>query len=132
MIKISASIAKELYKTEIRSSSENALISDEPIDAGGKNLGFSPKELLISALASCTGATLRMYADRKQWKLEEIQTEIELEWDGELKQTTINRKIKLTGDLNEEQKTRLLQIADNCPVHKILSNPINIITTALE
>src|SRR5882762_3218356 len=111
MINISASIAKELYKTEIKSPSNNILIADEPISAGGKNLGFSPKELLISALAACTGATLRMYADRKEWALDEVKMEIDLEWDNENKKTFINRKLAFIGNLDEEQKARLFVIA---------------------
>ena len=60
MAKINASIAKELYKVEIHSPSGNILFADEPIESGGGNKGFSPKELLASSLASCTAATLRM------------------------------------------------------------------------
>ena len=65
MTNVSSTIGKELYKIEIKSPSGNMVIADEPIDKGGKNLGFSPKELLVSALAARTSATVRMYADRK-------------------------------------------------------------------
>ncbi|MDO8994020.1 MAG: OsmC family protein, partial [Daejeonella sp.] len=78
MTKIKAGIAKELYRIEIKSPSGNTLIADEPLDSGGKDLGFSPKELLASALAACTAATLRMYADHKKWDLQEVKLEIEL------------------------------------------------------
>jgi putative redox protein len=64
MIKITARIGTELYKTEIESAN-NKIISDEPESAGGKDLGFAPKELLASSLAACTCITLRMYANRK-------------------------------------------------------------------
>lgn len=128
MAKISASIGKELYRVDIVSGSGNQLIADEPIAAGGKNLGFSPKELLASSLAACTSATLRMYADHKQWDLIEVKVYIELNRDEAENITTINRNIELTGDLSEEQKVRLLAVANNCPLHKILSNPIKINT----
>lgn len=131
MTKIKAGIAKELYKTEIKSPSGNTLISDEPLETGGKDLGFSPKELLASALATCTAATLRMYADHKKWDLQEVKLEIELEQNDTRTKTSINRKLEFIGNLTEEQRTRLLAIANACPVHKILTNPIEISTSEL-
>jgi putative redox protein len=131
MTKVSASIGKELYKVEIVSRSGNKLIADEPIAIGGKNLGFSPKELLASSLAACTSATLRMYADHKEWNLTEVKVDIELHRDDAENITTINRNIELIGNLNEEQKLRLLAVANNCPLHKILSNPIKINTVII-
>ncbi len=67
MMQIKAAIGLEPYKIEIKSSTGNVLIADEPVENGGKDKGFSPKELLASALAACTCATLRMYAGRKNW-----------------------------------------------------------------
>lgn len=126
MAKITSSIKKELYKVNIESPTGNVLVADEPIAMGGNDLGFSPKELLASALAACTSATLRMYADRKGWDLEEVKLEITLERDDKENKTTINRKLELIGNLDDSQKTRLLAVANACPMHKILSNPIDI------
>jgi putative redox protein len=126
MAKVSSSIKKELYKIEITSPSGNVVIADEPIGIGGKDLGFSPKELLASALAACTSATVRMYADRKEWDLQEVKLEIELERNEKENKTVINTKLHFLGNLDETQKARLLKIANSCPVHKILSNPIEI------
>lgn len=78
MSKISSSIKTERYKVEIKSPSGNSVIADEPISKGGRDLGFSPKELLISALAACTSVTVKMYAERKEWDLQEVKLEIEL------------------------------------------------------
>lgn len=128
MAKITARIQKELYKTEIHSSSGNVLIADEPETVGGKNLGFSPTELLASSLAACTSATLRMYADRKGWDLEEVHLEVNLEVNREEKLTKIHRKIELIGNLDQSQRDRMLAIANSCPVHKILSGTIAIQT----
>jgi putative redox protein len=128
MAKISSSIKKENYKIEIQSPSGNVVIADEPIEVGGKNLGFSPNELLASALAACTSATVRMYADRKEWDLEEVKINIELEFIREENKTVINRKLEFIGNLDDAQRSRLLAIANACPVHKILSKPIEINT----
>lgn len=131
MIKVNASIGQVPYQVEIKSPSGNTLIADEPFDNGGKNSGFNPKELLASALASCTNVTVKMYANRKAWDLQEIKTEVQLERDEAKNKTIINRKIEFIGNLTEEQRTRLLQVANACPVHKILSNPIEINTSLI-
>lgn len=129
MDKITARIKKELYRVDISSPSGNVIIADEPEDLGGKDAGFSPTELLASALAACTGATLRMYADRKGWNLDAVDMEIDIAWNAEEKKTVINRRLVFKGHLDDEQKNRLTAIANACPVHKILSNPIDIHTT---
>lgn len=131
MASVSAGIQKELYKVEIESPSGNVVIADEPLESGGKDLGFSPKELLAASLAACTSVTLRMYADRKGWDLREVKLEIDLDWDETANKTIIRRSIQLLGNLDDKQRERLLNVANACPVHKILSNPIEI-TTELE
>jgi putative redox protein len=129
MAKVVSSIKNEPYKIEIQSPTGNVLIADEPIDKGGQDLGFSPKELLAAALAACTSATVRMYADRKQWQLNEVRIDIDLERDEAANKTVINRKVQFIGNLDDEQRKRLLAVANACPVHKILSNPIEINTS---
>jgi putative redox protein len=128
MVKITSSIKSEHYKIEIKSPTGNLVIADEPIAQGGKDLGFSPKELLASALAACTSATVRMFADRKGWELQEIKLEIELQRDDKENKTVISRNLLLLGNLDETQRATLLNVANSCPVHKILSNPIEIKT----
>jgi putative redox protein len=129
MAKVHSSIKKIPYRIEIKSPTGNVVIADEPLDKGGKDSGFSPKELLASALAACTSATVRIYADNKGWPLEEVQIELDLERDDSSNKTIIERKIHFIGDLNAEQRKILLAVAKACPVHKILSNPIKINTT---
>lgn len=128
MATINSSIKSTLYQVKITSSTGNEIIADEPQSIGGQDAGLSPEELLISALAACTSATLRMYADRKGWAVKEIKTELSLERSKEGSQTTIHRKIEIIGNIDAEQKERMLIIANKCPVHKILSNPIDIQT----
>lgn len=126
---VSSIIKTEPYKIEIKSPTGNVVIADEPVDKGGKDLGFSPKELLVSALAACTSATVRMYADRKQWPLDEVKIEVDIERDEAANKTVINRTIQFIGNLDDEQRKRLLAVANACPVHKILTNPIEINTS---
>lgn len=128
MVKLTASIGKEHYATEIKSPTGNIVIADEPKAIGGKDLGFAPQELLIAALAACTSATLRMYADRKGWDLEKVLVDISLERDESDSKTIINRQLQFEGTLDEKQRERLVAIANRCPVHKILSQPIEIHT----
>ncbi|GAA4794436.1 OsmC family protein [Olivibacter ginsenosidimutans] len=125
VLSVTVSIGKEKYKTEI-SNGRKVLIADEPESLGGADLGLGPKELLLSSLGSCTAMTLRMYADRKEWDLQEVNITLKMDVVPSTHQQTtyIKSHISLVGELNDEQRQRLLQIASLCPVHKILSNPI--------
>ena len=127
MDKVTAHISTDRYKTEIKSTN-HIIISDEPESVGGMDLGFSPNELLASSLAACTSITLRMYANRKGWDLNDIKVQISLDNHPTEQKTLITRSIQLIGSLDEEQKARLLNIAEKCPLHKILTNPIEITT----
>jgi putative redox protein len=125
---VHAHIGQNKYAVQIKAG-KNTLIADEPPEDGGTDTGLSPSELLAAALSACTSITLRMYADRKEWPLEAIDVEINIERDETGKKTTIVRKINLTGPLDEAQKNRLLQIADKCPIHSVLTHPIDIQTS---
>ena len=114
---VSASIKKNHYETLIISGHKKMIV-DEPLDKGGKDLGMSPMELLASALASCVAITLRMYADQKNWPLDEVFIEVSID----AKAHAIEKDLTLVGDLNAEQIQRLKEIADKCPVNKMLSN----------
>ena len=101
-------------------------IADEPESAGGGNRGPDPVTILMSSLGACTSITLKMYAQRKGWALADVRVAISLETGDE--GSTIDRRIVLEGDLTDEQRERLLQIANACPVHKILTNNVSIRT----
>jgi putative redox protein len=120
---VSASIRKDHFETLI-TSGHKKMIVDEPLDKGGRDLGMSPTELLASALASCVAITLRMYADQKGWHLDEIYVAVSID----AKAHAIEKDITLVGDLNADQIARLKEIADKCPVNKMLSN-VNTINT---
>lgn len=109
-------------------------LADEPTSVGGKNTGPDPYEHLLAALGTCTSMTVRMYADRKQWPLTNIAIDLYHErsyskdsqhCDEAPQQIDyLNRTISLEGELTAEQITRLLEIADKCPVHKTLHSQL--------
>lgn len=124
---------REHYYTEVVASGHRLTV-DEPESVGGTDRGGTPYDLLLGALGSCTSITLRMYADRKSWPLEEIVVRLshakihashcETCETAEGKVDRIEREIELIGDLSGEQRARLLEIADRCPVHRTLHSEI--------
>jgi len=110
----------ERYKTEIQTGTDHQIITDEPIADGGRDTGGTPMELLAASLASCSTITMKMYADRKGWNLEEAKVTVELERNPETKITTFEKNISIKGNLDEEQRERIFKIAEKCPVHRII------------
>lgn len=122
---VTATIGRDHYRTELIASGKT-IIADEPEELGGGDTGPAPGEFLMIALASCTAITLRMYADRKKWDVSKIKVEVaSVKVDNK---TIFLREVSLEGNIEEEQRQRLLQIANSCPVHKALTNPIEIET----
>ena len=123
---VSAVIGEKPYKTELFASGHQ-LIADEPVEIGGGDEGPPPGQFLELSLASCTAITLRMYAIRKSLSLKNIRVEVQSERTSD--NTIFRMEIYLEGEITDEQRTRLLQIAKACPVHKTLTKPIAIETT---
>jgi putative redox protein len=92
---------------------------------------MEPFELLLASLGSCTAITVRMYADRKQWPLDSILISLSLTQDKDRKMTRIHKRIELKGSLSAEQRARLMEIADRCPVHRLLLNPLEMTSELL-
>ncbi|GAB2798489.1 putative redox protein [Hymenobacter luteus] len=108
------------YRTAISLERGRTLLADEPADRGGQDLGPSPGELLAASLSACTCITLRMYADRNQWPLRDIEAVVTFERDERQVITRLDVVLRLQGELSDEQLQRLLRVAHQCPIHKTL------------
>ena len=123
--------------TEIKASG-HYLIADEPEDVGGTNLAGTPYDLLVAALGACTAMTIRMYAKHKDIDLDEVKVNLSMgrkyAEDADNPDATgrkiefIDREIELTGNLTQQQRERIIQIADRCPVHKTLTHGLTVNT----
>jgi putative redox protein len=123
ILSATATIGNDTYKTEL-TARQHALIGDEPEDVGGTDLGPRPGDFLRMSLASCTAITLRMYANRKNMNVQQIQVTVS---NGPTTDKTVYQTdIQITGNITDEERERLIQIAKKCPVHKILTNPIQV------
>ena len=105
------------------------LRADEEVEKGGDDSGAAPHELLLAALGSCTAMTLKVYAERKGWPLKDVHVKL----NGATGESglAITRELTIEGELTAEQRQRLIEIADKCPVHRSLMGEISIATTAV-
>ena len=122
---ISAKIGKQKYKTELQAKN-HIITADEPTDVGGQDLGFTPTELLESSLGACTAMTLRMYADRKNWDLHEANVKVGFKRNMTSQQVTFVKEIELIGNLDTEQRDKLLEMAARCPIEKMITGEIKV------
>ncbi|BCZ14161.1 MULTISPECIES: OsmC family protein [Acinetobacter] len=118
------------YQVTLTDPSGHQWFADEPTDKGGQDTAPNPVQLLLSALGACTTITLEMYANHKGIKIEHVQVDLALNPNGdpEAGQNNIERKITLKGEFTEDQHKRLLKVAENCPIHKLLTSNITIQT----
>lgn len=127
---ITGTIGRDHYRATIQTA-RHTLYADEPERNGGADTAPSPSEILLSALAACKLITVRMYADRKEWPLESVSAELDMEADRAARpvQTKIRCRLRFSGVLDEEQRQRLLEVADKCPTQRVLTGEIEISST---
>jgi putative redox protein len=129
------------FTTEIKTPHHH-MIADEPLEVGGDNLGPNPYDFLMASLGSCTAMTLKMYAERKKWSLKEVTVFLNHDKvhlndsknpsEKESKVSRFTRLIELEGDLDEDQRQRLIEISHRCPVHRTLEEDIVIQTLLMK
>jgi putative redox protein len=134
-------LVEDNFTTTIQSKN-HSMLADEPASVGGDDFGPSPYEYLNAALVACTAMTLKMYAERKKWDLQEVfvyvthskkhSSDLGLEQEKPSYLDHITKKIKLIGNLDESQKARLKEISSKCPVHKTLASGVVFDTTLLQ
>ncbi|MCK0170609.1 bifunctional alpha/beta hydrolase/OsmC family protein [Aliiroseovarius sp. S1123] len=124
------------FLQDIQSGPKHHTVADEPLAYGGTNKGMSPYGFLSAGLGACTSMTIRMYARRKGWPLDHVRVEVchdkvhaqDAETGAKNRIDTFRREIHLTGELDADQRQRLLEIADRCPVHRTLESASHIET----
>ncbi len=126
------------FRTEVLANG-HSLVADEPRSVGGDNTGPTPYDLLVASLGACTAMTLRMYADRKDWDLRAVTVRLHHakvhaeDCDCDTKAAgridKIKRLIRLEGNLSDEQRSRLIEIAERCPVHRTLEEGTVVVST---
>jgi putative redox protein len=105
---------------------QHRLLTDEPAAIGGEDTGPAPHDLLAASLGACTALTVTLYARHKNFDLQDVQVRIEHAQQGDA--YVFTRRIHYVGQLDAEQRARLTAVANKCPIHKLLSGQINIIT----
>lgn len=122
---VSVSTASGKFQQRVRVAGAPGIevVADEPRAVGGDDAGLAPHELVLAGLGACTSMTVKMYAERKGWPLQRVEVKLSAT-RGEA--FVIQRNIALHGPLDDEQRARLLEIANKCPVHKTLSGEIRI------
>lgn len=115
----------EGYAHDVELEGGHDLRVDEPADQGGTDTGPRPTELLGASLAGCIAITIEMYAGRKGWDLGAVEVSVEVGYEGPVP-TSFEVGVKLPGELDEEQRRRLLVVATKCPVHKVLAGEAHV------
>ena len=115
----------EGYAHDVELDGSHDLRVDEPADHGGTDTGPRPTELLGASLAGCIAITIEMYAGRKGWEVGAVEVDVEVGYEGPVP-TSFEVGVKLPGELDEEQRRRLLVVATKCPVHKVLAGEAHV------
>ena len=121
------------YIVELSNPAGHRWRADEPAALGGGDTAPDPMQLVLSALGACTAITLRMYAKRKGWALDQVEVDLALNPSGKPDSgNDIVRRLTVNGELDDSQRQRLVQIANACPVHKLLAGEVRIDTALVD
>ena len=131
---VSGRIGEIPYTVTLTDDLAHEWLADEPAALGGADRGPTPHHLLLSSLGACTAITVSMYAGRKGWALHGLDVELQFNPEGKPAHggNDIRRRVALRGALSAEQRSRLLEIANACPIHRVLSGEIRIATSLAE
>lgn len=127
MVRVTAR-RREGYTHDVEIEGGHSVVIDEPADKGGNDQGPSPTRMVGAALAACTAITMEMYAAVKKWPIEDVEVDVEIEYEGPVP-NCFTVTLRLPKELSEEQVERLKVIAGKCPVHRALSNEIGVSIT---
>lgn len=116
------------FAHEIDIEGGHTIVVDEPAEVGGTGTGPSPGRLLAASLASCTAVTMEMYAARKGWEIGAVEVDVDVEYD-DYTPSSFAVTLRLSPDLTEEQRERLVTIAGKCPVHQVLVSQTPVIVS---
>lgn len=127
MYPVQVSSTSERYRHDIAIGDKFHLTADEPLEVGGNDKGPTPLDFVMAGLGSCKAITIKMYAERKGWELTEVKVDVTSKKVNN--QYQIFASVYVEGNLTESQKQRLLEIANKCPVHKLIASEVEIETT---
>ena len=127
MYPIQVSSTSDRFRHEIAIGDKFHLTADEPLEVGGDDTAPTPLDFVLAGLGSCKAITIKMYAERKGWELTKVKVDVTHQKVN--KQYQIFASLYVEGNLTESQKQRLLEIANKCPVHKLIASEVEIETT---
>ena len=116
------------FTHDVEIEGRHKLVIDEPPESGGDDEGPSPTRAVAAALAACTAITIEMYAERKGWRVEDVEVEVEIEYQEHVPRS-FEVTLRLPKELGEDQLERLREIASRCPVHRILRHETDVSVT---
>jgi len=108
------------FAHEVEVEGSHKIVVDEPTEVGGTDTGPGPTQLLAMSLASCAAVTMEMYAARKEWEIGQVEVDVEVSYDGFVP-CAYDVSVRLSPELSDEQRQRLLVVAGKCPVHRVIA-----------